>query len=91
MPRPRSLIARRPLKTHIDESLLARLDLLLFSESEQRVPVGAYRDFFEARLREFFSDKRLDLAPYLQTMPSECVVRGADTAIARLKEKLESI
>ena len=42
MPKPRSII--RPTYVHINipEDLRARLDLLLFSEVEHRVPYGAY-------------------------------------------------
>jgi len=69
---------------------MTRLDLLLFSESEGRIPKGAYTAFFEARLREFFSQGQLDLAPYTQTLPGECVVRGANETLARLKSVLES-
>lgn len=48
----------------LPETLRARLDLLLFSELEGRVPKGKHQEFFVARLREFFEWGRLDLAPY---------------------------
>lgn len=79
----------RSLNTHLDQKLMVHLDLILFSEVEQRVPKGAYQKFFDERLRDFFNSQSLDLAPYLGALPGELTVRGTPRAIARLKETLE--
>jgi len=54
MPRQRKVIRPRRLNLHLPEDKLARLDILLFSEVEGRIPQGAYQEFFEARLDEWF-------------------------------------
>lgn len=53
MPRPK-LALKRPMKIHIDETLAARVDLLLFSPTLGRIPHGAYSNFFESLLRQCF-------------------------------------
>ena len=77
------------LNLALPESVRAQLDLLLFSEIEQRVPKGAYQQFFAARIREFFSDRGLDLAPYLGSLPGERTVRGSPETIASLEAALK--
>ncbi len=89
MPRPKNITPSRAINTHLDESLMARLDIHLFSDLEQTVPKGAYQRFFNERLREFFSTKRLDLAPYCSTQPGVAVVSGSEPAIEALKQRLE--
>jgi len=74
---------------HLPESVRVRLDLLLFSEVEGRVPKGAYQRFFSERLAEFFSTRPLDLSPYIGSLPGERVVRGTPQAIAALEAVLK--
>lgn len=62
MPRRPALIPNYELKVCISEDLFAKLTLELWSEVEGRVPLGSYKRFFEARLREWFAQSRLDLA-----------------------------
>ena len=63
----------------LPESWRTRLDLLLFSETEQRVPLGAYQRFFMERMQEFFSWRRRELTSlgfpegYFITGPKEMV------------------
>lgn len=64
MPRPKSLNPPEYLRVALDQSLKARLSILLYSEVEQRIPKGAWQQFMEARLREFFEWRRVDLSPY---------------------------
>lgn len=52
------------LNLRLPESERGRLDLILHSDVEGRVPKGAYAEFFKERLREFFTFKTLDLAPF---------------------------
>ena len=89
MPRPKNIVPSRSINTHLDESLMARLDIHLFSDLEGTVPKGAYQRFFNERLREFFLNKRLDLSPYLGTLPGAVVVSGSEPAIDALKQRLE--
>jgi hypothetical protein len=68
---------------------MARVDLLLFSELESRVPKGAYQKFFNERLREFFSSAALDLSPYTGSLPGVQVIRGSAEAIEALIKALQ--
>ncbi len=54
MPRTRAIERTVKLTISLDEGLYAKLALHLWSEVEGRVPVGAWKAFFEARMREFF-------------------------------------
>ena len=74
---------------HLPESVRTRLDLLLFSEVEGRVPKGAYQRFFLERLSEFFSSRPLDLSPYFGSLPGERTVRGNPQTIAALEAALQ--
>lgn len=42
----------------LPESIRAKLDLLLFSEVEGRVPHGSYQRFIIERIKEFFDRGR---------------------------------
>jgi hypothetical protein len=74
---------------HLPESMRTKLDLILFSPLESRVPKGAYQKFFLARLVEFFETKVLDLGPYLGVLPGEATVRGRPEIIASLEAALK--
>lgn len=93
MPRGRRPLIERTIATnlHLPETLRTRLDLELFSEVEGRVPHGAYQRFFSERLVEYFSSKRLDLAPYLGTEPGSAVIRGTPEVLDHLKLHLEAL
>ena len=54
MPRNPNII--RPIKTTINlpEDIRTKLDVLLFSPVEGRVPHGAYSKFFVERINEYF-------------------------------------
>ena len=64
MPRRPNLDRPTRLELRLPESLRTKLDLLLYSELESKVPQGKYQAFFIDRLTEFFEWKRLDLTPY---------------------------
>ncbi len=69
-------------------STRTRLDLFLYSELEQRVPQGAYQNFFLERIREFFESRRLDLTPFgLQGF----YVFGPKDMVEALSKKLKEI
>jgi len=73
---------------HLPETVRARLDLLLFSELEGRVPKGAYQRFFLERLQEFFTFKTRDLSPQLGLAPGSCIVRATPEALLFLESYL---
>lgn len=68
----------------------SQLDFYLYSELEERIPIGAYKEFFSARIREFFNQKTLDLAPYVGSGPGTMIIRGDEEAILALKKRLET-
>lgn len=90
MPRPKSLRPSSPLEVALDETLRAKLDLHLWSTVEGRVPHGAYRKFFNSLLTQTFDHQSLDLAPYLQSLPGEAIVRAPAATIERLRFHLQT-
>lgn len=88
MPRPRNTESSVPLQLKLPESERARIDLLLWSEAEERVPQGAYLRFFRSVLALFFETRELDLAPYLGCLPGERTVRGTPATLAALETTL---
>lgn len=55
MAKPPNVIRPRKLTLHLPETEATRLDLYLWSPSQQRVPHGAYQAFFIERIKEFFN------------------------------------
>lgn len=90
MPRGRPPLVNptRPLHVHLDSTLAARLDELLLSPAEGRVPAGAYQRLFNTLLRRFLDEKELDLSPYLGSFPGEHLVSGHPDALAALTTHL---
>lgn len=74
---------------HLPESARTRLDLLLYSPLEGRVPKGAYQRFFLERLSDFFGTRTLDLSPYVSALPGVHVVRGSPETLAVLEAALQ--
>lgn len=77
------------INLHLPETLRTRLDLVLYSELEGRVPKGSYIRFFSARLVEFFEHRTLDLAPYLSSLPGTHVVSARPSTLDALRVALE--
>ena len=48
MSRPKNPIAAEARKISLSMETWARVDILLYSELEGKVPYGAYKEFFEA-------------------------------------------
>lgn len=84
MPKRPNTDRPRTLNTTLPESLLGRLELFLFSEIEGRVPHGAYAGFLTERIREFFSNRPLDLAAWTGAAPGAYVVSGTPETIEAL-------
>jgi hypothetical protein len=55
MARPPAVLRPVSLHTGLPEDLHAKLTLYLYSESEKRVPRGAYQKFIIDRIVEFFN------------------------------------
>ena len=87
--RPPLVQPTRKLNTALDETLLARVDLLLFSELESRVPKGAYQKLINELLRRWLDSRELDLAPYAGTLPGQHVVVGRPDTLATLTTILQ--
>lgn len=89
MPRPPNVRPTVSLHFKLDKELKAILESLLYSEVEGRVPVGAYQEFIETRLREYFTWGILDLRdlpnlPILEAGISETHIRGPQQTLAYL-------
>ena len=55
--RPPNILRPIRLHTTLPEDLWLKLTTYLYSESEGRVPVGAYQQFICDRIREYFTRK----------------------------------
>lgn len=82
--RPRSIDPPVGLLLKLPETVRARIDLILFSELEGRVPQGAYQKFFLERIADYFDNRPLDLTAY--GIPG--VIRGPKEIIDALERKL---
>ena len=91
MSRRPNLIPSERINLHLRGDLYAKLKLHLWSDLEQRVPQGAYQSFAQERIVEFFSHKRLDLAPWCDSPPGAFVVSGPPEAIRRLEKALNEM
>lgn len=89
MPRPKLLSPTANIRVCIDARLKAQLDAVLWSELEERVPLGNYQKFFNRLISRALSEKRLDLAPYLGTDAGAAVIHAVPEVIDALKRHLE--
>jgi len=86
-------LSRRPnldrpvrLSLKLPETVRVKLDLLLFSSLEGRVPKGGYQEFFIERIQEYLSWRRTDLTPF--GLPGYYVA-GPREMIEALERKLK--
>jgi hypothetical protein len=86
MPKPKAAIPKRLLKAYIPMDLHGRLLLELVSEVEGRIPLGKISQFTEARFREHFEWKSLDLRLY--GGPEGFFIRGPAAMIDWLSKRL---
>ena len=75
---------------HLPESIRTRIDLLLLSDVEQRVPKGAYQRFFLGLVQDFFTLKTQDIGTWLGLPPGQCIVRAHPDHLAKLVAALEA-
>lgn len=85
MPRRAAIIPNRSFHTTVPDDLLAKLDLLLWSDVEQCVPRGAYQTFLCDKIRETLEHRPLDLAPYAGTLSGQYVLHAHPTIIRMLE------
>lgn len=91
MPKPAAIEPNKHLNTTLPPDLRTKMDLLLWSPSEGRVPRAAYQKFLTERLNEYFANKSLDLAPYLGSLPGELTVQGNEHTLTRLANHLKGV
>lgn len=70
--------------------VFTQLSMHLYSELEQRVPLGAYSRFLTDLIRQHFTVGHLDLAPFLGTTPGAFIISASPEAIAALEAHLRS-
>lgn len=70
MPKPKNLIPTEKLHVALSLPLHQRMTAHLWSEAESRVPHGAYQAFLEQRIREYFGQRTIDIAPFVVGMPA---------------------
>ena len=88
MPRPKSITPSANVRLYLPKDLMTRVDLLLFSTVENRVPYGAYTRFFSTLLRDRFDSRTLDLGKYHPDLAG-LTVSGSGLAVHSLINLLE--
>ena len=83
-----NIIPSQQLNVALPLPLYSKLGAHLYSELEGRVPHGAYSRFLIDQLHSYFSQRHLDLAPYINGDPGAFVVSGSPEAILALKHAL---
>lgn len=89
MPRPRNAVEAYKLNVSIPGTVAAKLNLHLYSETEQRIPFGAHQRFLVARIKEFFDRGSLDLSHFFHDFPTGSLVYGPKDTIELLRRELE--
>jgi hypothetical protein len=91
MTRRPSPIKTIKLTTTLPQDIHTQLSLHLYSELEGCIPPASFQRFISARCREFFSERRLDLAPYVGSLPGEVFVHGSPAALRLLVKALTGV
>lgn len=79
----------RAINLHLDAELVGRIDALIWSEAEQRIPKGGYQAFFTEAAVRMMRQRPLDLCPYSGSMPSEHVAYAYPETQEVLRNLLE--
>ena len=58
MPRPKQTVPSAFRNIALPQPLVDKLDVLLYSELEGRIPTGAYKEFFSNLLLQYFEQSR---------------------------------
>ena len=88
MPRRKNLIRSIDLHVMVPEDLHAQLTLHLYSPLEGRVPDGAYKAWLCERIKEYFTNRQLDLAPWAVCDPGSAIVSAPPATLEILKRTL---
>lgn len=88
MPRPKPIIPNEEIHITVPQDVKGKLAIHLWSNTEGKVPFGAYNDFFRARLQEYFDRGSLDLAPFVAACPPGSLVFGPKHLILLLNQQL---
>ncbi len=90
MPRKKNVIPSHQLLVRLPEPILARMNLHLYSDVEQRIPLGSHQRFLSQLINEFFSRKALDVSSFLGQPPGTSIVLGDAATIQSLTNHLEA-
>jgi hypothetical protein len=90
MPRHPNLIPTQMLNVALPLPVYTQMCAYLHSDLERRIPQGAFSRFLSELIRQFFNEKHMDLAPYLNVPSGALIVSGTPESIEALKRKLES-
>ena len=85
MPKRPYLIPSQQLNVALPRPLYEQLAAHLFSPLEGRVPYKANSDFMVGLLRDFFSQRQLDLAPWVGSTPGQLLLTGSEAAVESLR------
>lgn len=77
------------LRFAIAPDLKTRIGLMLYSELEQRIPMGAWQKFMEARLREWLDWKKQPLEQF--GFPPGYFITGPGDMVESVVNKLKGI
>jgi hypothetical protein len=91
MPRRPAIEPNFELHTTLPPKLATRVELLLFSEAEGRVPRGAWQRFLTNIITEFFSHRKVDVGVFMNRQPGEILIQGSDHAISTLIHYLKEV
>lgn len=89
MPRRPSPVPLEHIHVTVPAAEKQRVELLLYSEAERRVPQGAWQGFILERIREYFDYTTLDLHPY--GFPLGFFVRAPRGMIELVRQRLEEV
>lgn len=93
MPRPPNPNPNRHIHTTLPPDLMGRVDILLWSESEGKVPQGAMQGFLTKLIREFFEHRHIDIGPFMDMteMPGTHIVAASDQTLSKLINHLKKV
>ena len=89
MSRKAAVVPNRRLETTLPPDLAVKLDLLLWSDVEGKIPFGAIQQLITLCLRRYFEDKELDLAPFLSSYPGVHTIRAPAHTLSALLTHLK--
>ena len=88
MARKAAITPNQHVHTTIPADLGIRVELLLHSELEGKVPRGAWQDLIVQLLTQHLDHRSLDLSPFVGALPGIHVVRAPAQTLAALSALL---